>query len=269
MASQSILQSPQNLTIIEENFESTPTLSPMSPPSHRSNDPLYNEIAMMSSIDHPSKVNLSSFFKINWTRADFIGSWALDPSNPYGVNSSQKIRKMSSESNSNNNSNNNNQFDGQNSTVCTCSSSTSNINTNINASYKNINTNNNYTNTCVYHENIELLMYHVSCLSNHVTQKASLQFLRQMKAQSQYSHLFSSSAILFETFKLLSSYTYKLPARRFLLFDLFNTVYPTLPLNSSNSASNQNSLASFDQPFLAENISSADRSAIRHNHLTA
>ena len=55
-----------------------------------------------------------------------------------------------------------------------------------------------------------------------MTQKSSLQTLRQMR--SDHKHLFSSSVLLFETFKLLSSYTYRLPARRFILFDLFVTV---------------------------------------------
>merc|ERR1719273_2076941 len=70
----------------------------------------------------------------------------------------------------------------------------------------------------------QTILGHISNLCNHVTQKSSLQALRQIRSDPLYKPLFSSTLLLFETLKLLASYKYKLPARRFILSDLFNSV---------------------------------------------
>jgi Rapamycin-insensitive companion of mTOR, N-term/Rapamycin-insensitive companion of mTOR, domain 5/Rapamycin-insensitive companion of mTOR RasGEF_N domain/Rapamycin-insensitive companion of mTOR, middle domain len=65
-----------------------------------------------------------------------------------------------------------------------------------------------------------VILGHISNLSNNVTQKSSLQTLRQMRADTRLQHYFSSPAMLYETLKLLNAYTFRLPARRFIMFDL-------------------------------------------------
>lgn len=67
-----------------------------------------------------------------------------------------------------------------------------------------------------------VVLGHISNLSNHVTQKSSLQSLRTLMRENKA--LFMSPTLLFETFKLLAAYTFRLPARRFILFDLFGQV---------------------------------------------
>jgi len=68
------------------------------------------------------------------------------------------------------------------------------------------------------------ILGHISNLCNHVTQKSSLRALREMRKDDLYKNFFTSTKMLFETLKLLSCYTYKLSARRFILYDLFNNV---------------------------------------------
>lgn len=67
-----------------------------------------------------------------------------------------------------------------------------------------------------------VVLGHISNLSNHVTQKSSLQALRTLMRENKA--LFMSPTLLFETFKLLAAYTFRLPARRFIFFDLFGQV---------------------------------------------
>ena len=82
------------------------------------------------------------------------------------------------------------------------------------------------------------ILTHISNLCNHVTQKSSLQTLRTLRQNPQHNALFTHPALLFETLKLLATYSYHLPARRFLLFDLFSGVVFT-----------PQSMATFDQAF--------------------
>jgi hypothetical protein len=84
-----------------------------------------------------------------------------------------------------------------------------------------------------------LILGHISNLCNHVTQKGSLQSLRTLRGQ--YKDVFTSTHLLFETMKMLASYTYRLPALRFILFDLFNIV-----------EFNAQSMAAFDLKFNSE-----------------
>lgn len=107
-------------------------------------------------------------------------------------------------------------------------------------------------------EGMEVILSHLSNLCNHVTQKASLQSLRAMKAAPHHAHLFAQPLLLFECFKLLSCYSYKLPARRFLFFDLF-----------ANVSFNMHTIAQFDEPFHAQNISSYAKQKARENAAAA
>jgi len=68
----------------------------------------------------------------------------------------------------------------------------------------------------------EEILGHLSNLCNHVTQKNSLTDLRAL--HEKHRDIFRSPSLFFETFKMLTSYTYRLPARRFILFDLFNHI---------------------------------------------
>lgn len=69
-----------------------------------------------------------------------------------------------------------------------------------------------------------VVLGHISNLCNHVTQKTSLSALRAMRGEPANKGLFSSGVLLMETLKLLSTYTYRLPARRFILFDLYTWI---------------------------------------------
>jgi hypothetical protein len=70
----------------------------------------------------------------------------------------------------------------------------------------------------------KLILGHVSNLGNHVTQKASLGVLRRLRNKPAYQQFFKSPVLLLEAMKLISSYGFRLPARRFILFDLFSQV---------------------------------------------
>lgn len=67
-----------------------------------------------------------------------------------------------------------------------------------------------------------IILGHISNLCNHVTQKSSYQSLRQL--QNTCRPLFASHVVWFEACKMLAAYTYRLPARRYILFDLFKSV---------------------------------------------
>jgi hypothetical protein len=92
-------------------------------------------------------------------------------------------------------------------------------------------------------DSVEGILMHISNLCNHVTQKASLNSLRAMKANPRNQQLFSSTQLYFDTLKLMCCYYYRLPARRFLLYDLFSLVQFT-----------PETLRTFDQPFGAATL---------------
>lgn len=109
-----------------------------------------------------------------------------------------------------------------------------------------------------------VVLGHISNLCNHVTQKSSLQALRTMRADRKNRAIFSSPTMLFETFKLLSSYTYRLPARRFILFDLFTWIefddFTMLTFDRDfNSPTNDDELALYLQKEAAKVSSKPDR----------
>ena len=85
------------------------------------------------------------------------------------------------------------------------------------------------------------ILLHISNLCNYVTQKPSLQSLRSMRLSSAFAHLFTSPALLLEAMRMLSCYQFRLPARRFLLFDLFGSVVFT-----------EQNMAAFDCQFLPD-----------------
>ena len=68
------------------------------------------------------------------------------------------------------------------------------------------------------------VLLHISNLCNYVTQKQSLQSLRSMRSSSAFSSLFTQPPLLLDTMRMLAVYLFRLPARRFLLFDLFGGV---------------------------------------------
>lgn len=138
------------------------------------------------SIAVPSTIQ-SSFLSIPPT--SFTASWANSTQNVFGLQSSAKIRK-------------------------TEESKGEDVEQQIATS----------TNTVTSSESLEMILSHISNLCNHVTQKTSLQALRQMRISSVHSAAFTSTTTLFETYKLLCCYSYRLPARRFLFFDLFTSV---------------------------------------------
>jgi hypothetical protein len=70
---------------------------------------------------------------------------------------------------------------------------------------------------------IKLILGHVSNLCNHVSQRSSLQTLRQWKQQ--YQLLFNSPILFAKVTQLLQMHTFGLPARRFIIFDLFGRVF--------------------------------------------
>jgi hypothetical protein len=70
---------------------------------------------------------------------------------------------------------------------------------------------------------IKLILGHVSNLCNHVSQRSSLQILRQWKQQ--YQLLFNSPILFAKVTQLLQMHTFGLPARRFIIFDLFGRVF--------------------------------------------
>ena len=68
------------------------------------------------------------------------------------------------------------------------------------------------------------ILLHISNLCNYVTQSRSLSSLRAMRSSSSFAPLFTSSALLLDAMRMLAVYSFRLPARRFLLFDLFGGV---------------------------------------------
>lgn len=70
---------------------------------------------------------------------------------------------------------------------------------------------------------IELVLGHISNLCNHVSQRTSLTILRQWKQQ--YQLLFNSPILFAKVTQLLQMHTFGLPARRFIIFDLFGRVF--------------------------------------------
>lgn len=67
----------------------------------------------------------------------------------------------------------------------------------------------------------QFILGQLSNLCNSVTQKQALATLRQLR--SDYKPLFCSTTLLHESVKFMSAYNLKLAARRFVLFDLFNS----------------------------------------------
>jgi len=174
---------------------------------------------------------LSSFLALSWPASAYCGSWATDPANVYGINSSKRTRKVGEGGTG-----------GGGDEKAAGSGSTS-------APAKD-----DPLEVLSLSEGIEVILSHLSNLCNHVTQKASLTALRAMKAQPHHAHLFAQPLLLFETFKLLSSYSYKLPARRFLFFDLFAQV-----------TFNMHTIAQFDADFNEPNVSSYAKQKAREH----
>ena len=166
---------------------------------------------------------LSGFLRLDWPSSSYRGSWALDPANIFGINSSKRTRKVGGVDQPAGG-------EGEK-TVATTTAQKDDANEVLSST-----------------EGIEVILSHLSNLCNHVTQKNSLQALRTMKAQPHHAHFFTSPLLLFETYKLLQTYNYKLPARRFLFFDLFGSV-----------AFNMHTIAPFDQVFAAPNLCSAQK----------
>ena len=83
------------------------------------------------------------------------------------------------------------------------------------------------------------ILLHISNLCNYVTQSRSLSSLRAMRLSSSFQPLFTSSALLMDAMRMLAVYSFRLQARRFLLFDLFGGVTFT-----------EQSMAVFDGVFL-------------------
>ena len=169
-------------------------------------------------------VTLERFLHLDWPSSSYKGSWATDPTNIYGINSSKRTRKVG----------------GGDETGTGEEKSPS------------VTPKEDMNEVLSSQDGIEVILSHLSNLCNHVTQKNSLQSLRTLNSKPHQAHFFTSPLLLFETFKLLSCYSYKLPARRFLFFDLFGTV-----------AFNMHTIAQFDQPFLAENVASAKKQKAR------
>lgn len=67
-----------------------------------------------------------------------------------------------------------------------------------------------------------IILGHISNLGNNVTQKASHAALQRMRQR--YPQYFQSGALMYEASKLMSSYSFHLPPRRFIWFDLFDNV---------------------------------------------
>jgi hypothetical protein len=67
-----------------------------------------------------------------------------------------------------------------------------------------------------------VVLGHISNLGNNVTQKQSHATLTRMRQR--YPQYFQSAALMFEAAKLMASYSFHLPPRRFVWFDLFDQV---------------------------------------------
>lgn len=86
------------------------------------------------------------------------------------------------------------------------------------------------------------ILGNISNLGNNVTQKSSHSAL--LKMRQRYPHYFQSTALFFETSKLFSCYSLRLPARRFVWFDLFDqvdfSVKGLAALDENNTETNEN-----------------------------
>ena len=190
---------------------------------------------------------LSSFLALSWPASAYCGSWATDPANLYGINSSKRTRKA-----------------GEGGTAAAGGGGAGGAGGGAAAggggggggedakaggaasgSGSSGSAKDDALEVLSLAEGTEVILSHLSNLCNHVTQKASLQALRAMKAAPHHAHLFTQPLLLFETFKLLACYSFKLPARRFLFFDLF-----------ANVSFNMHTITQFDEPFHAQNVSS-------------
>lgn len=201
--------------------------------------PLSSTVAPASSSSTTASPLLSSFLALSWPASAYCGSWATDPSNLYGINSSKRTRKA-----------------GEGGTAGAAGGAAAGGDAEAGGAKaaapaatgtggSSAAPKDDSLEVLSLSEGLEVILSHLSNLCNHVTQKASLQSLRAMKAAPHHAHLFAQPLLLFECFKLLSCYSYKLPARRFLFFDLFASV-----------SFNMHTIAQFDEPFHAQNISS-------------
>lgn len=206
----------------------TPTPSPFPSMAHASSSSVSIAPASSSAIQpssasllSPLSSPLSRFLHLSWPTTRYAYSWALDPSNIYGIASSDRIRKTASATDA----------DASSTTSSSKASAAADVPPPMEALSE--------------MEGLDVVLSHLSNLCNHVTQKTSLSALRSMKSQVVHAPLFSNPRLLFETYKLLACYSFKLPARRFLLFDLLSGV----PFNLQT-------ISTFDQPFQAQNITS-------------
>jgi len=174
---------------------------------------------------------------LDWPASSYAGSGAMDSQNIFGINSSKRTRKTGDAAGGGGG--------GGEEAAKASGSAASGANSEVNEPLS-------------LSEGLEVILSHLSNLCNHVTQKASLQSLRAMKAAPLHAHLFTQPLLLFETYKLLAAYSYKLPARRFLFFDLFGSVQ-----------FNVQSIAQFDAPFHEEGYSSANKQRIREQAAAA
>ena len=94
------------------------------------------------------------------------------------------------------------------------------------------------------------ILLHISNLCNYVNQSRSLTSLRAMRLSSAFAPLFASSALLLDAMRMLAVYSFRLQARRFLLFDLFGGV-----------AFTEQSMAVFDSVFLPADKSKEEMDA--------
>ena len=94
------------------------------------------------------------------------------------------------------------------------------------------------------------ILLHISNLCNYVTQARSLTSLRAMRLSSSFQPLFASPALLLDAMRMLAVYSFRLQARRFLLFDLFSAVQFT-----------EHSIAVFDGVFLPSDRAKEDAEA--------
>jgi rapamycin-insensitive companion of mTOR len=115
--------------------------------------------------------DIVSFLKV--PKTSFVGPWALDPKNKFGV---QTVPSTT----------------GKSSTKLTPENATS------------------------------VILGHISNLGNNVTQKASHSALQKLRQR--YAPFFQSASLMCDAAKMLSSYSFHLPARRFIWFDLFDGV---------------------------------------------
>jgi len=67
-----------------------------------------------------------------------------------------------------------------------------------------------------------MILGHLSNLTNHVTQKESHQALVALRAK--HREVFTRPSLYQGVARLLATYSVRLPARRFILFDLFERV---------------------------------------------